>query len=784
MTVARTNSVPGPADTVTAERRVRLQLEGLVQGVGFRPSIHRLASSLGLNGWVANSSLGVTIDIEGAGQAVDVFLGRLNAQLPPLARVDRMQTDEMPLAGYEAFRICESTSEAERTALVLPDIATCGDCRSEISDPANRRCLYPFTNCTNCGPRFSILKALPYDRVNTTMNQFEMCTACRAEFENPADRRFHAQPNACPDCGPQLALLDAGGAKLAERHDALLSAVEALRRGEILALKGLGGFQLLVDARNDKAIAELRRRKVRSEKPFALMAPSLTFIETVCHVSKIERELLTTPFAPIVLLKRRVPPIKENRLPVELIAPANRMFGFMLPYTPLHHLLMREFGSPVIATSGNHSNEPITTDDTEALDRLKHIADLYLTHDRPIACALDDSVVRVMARRPLVLRRARGYAPLSLELNRNVPAMLALGGHLKSAAAVTSGSHIVLGPHVGDLDTAIARKAHQVTIDRLQGLYSSDPVAIACDYHPDYHTTHMAKRSDVKVVEVQHHIAHIAACIAENDVEGPVLGVAWDGTGYGSDGTIWGGEFIVVDDASARRAAHLLPFRLPGGEKAVSEPRRAAIGVLFELLGEAALDNDQSEPNRSFSETERRILARMLAANLNAPYTTSIGRLFDATASILGLVQKTSFEGQAPMALEFALDQHPPLKRYALAIEPRSAFSDRPLVLDWRPMMQALLDDIAAGAPISDMVAAFHNGLIDAIIVVARHVGETRVVLTGGCFQNRYLTEAAVKRLVQQGFEPFWHQHVPPNDGGLALGQAVWAARLLESGVA
>jgi len=487
----------------------------------------------------------------------------------------------------------------------------------------------------------------------------------------------------------------------------------------------------------------------------------------------------------------------------------------MLPYTPLHHLLLNEFGFPVVATSGNLSDEPMATDNDEALERLGDIADVFLVHDRPIACALDDSVVRVVAGRAMVLRRARGYAPLPVKVNKPVPPLLALGGHLKSAVATTVGSQVLLGPYVGDLDSAPARKAFISIVERLRELHAVQPKALACDQHPDYFTTHFARSSGVKVIPVQHHVAHIAACMADNGIDGPVLGVAWDGTGYGDDGTIWGGEFIAVDGVSARRVAHLRPFALPGGDKAVTEPRRAAIGVLYELSGadlfranlfesdlieadffdehaiaDSAIESISSlAPLHSFSTAERKVLARMLARNLNTPRTSSIGRMFDAVASLTGLVQQSTFEGQAAMALEFALDERPEQAHYTIHIEAASGDvsskdAHGPMILDWRPMLHELLADIKGGVPVSHMAAAFHNALVEALVAVAQRVGETRVVLTGGCFQNRYLTEHAINRLRHAGFEPFWHQRVPPNDGGLALGQAVWAARLLEAGVA
>jgi hydrogenase maturation protein HypF len=766
----------------------------MMQGVGFRPYVNRLALDLGLGGWVANSSDGVTVDIEGADVAVEDFLRRVSTQLPPLARLDRLHTQELALAGYTAFTIHPSTSTDAPTALVLPDIATCDDCLNEISNPSDRRYRYPFTNCTNCGPRFSILETLPYDRANTTMRRFVMCESCRAEYEMAADRRFHAQPNACPECGPQLALQDSTGTILAHRHHALLAAAEALRNGKIVALKGLGGFQLLVDARNDIAVTELRRRKGRPHKPFAVMLPSLAHAESVCYVSALERELLASPQAPIVLLRHRADPdrphpAKTRSAIADVVAPGNPLLGVMLPHTPLHHLLLRELGFSIVATSGNLSGEPMAIDDHDALNRLRGIADLFLVHDRPVACALDDSVVRVIAGRPMMLRRARGYAPLPVALRQCLPPLLALGGHLKSAVATTVGSQVMIGPHVGDLDTTLARQAFHGAMHRLRGLHALQPAAIVCDQHPDYYSSDVAHSSGTKVITVQHHVAHIAACMADNGIDGPVLGVAWDGTGYGNDGTIWGGEFVIVDGVSTRRVAHLRPFALAGGEKAVAEPRRAAIGVLYELFGEElfagpAFADSTLEALRSFSAAEHKVLARMLARNLNAPRTSSIGRLFDAVASLTGLVQRSSFQGQAAMALEFAVDEQPPQVQYHVELASCDDDAQGTLILDWRPMLQALLADIERGIPTSHMAAAFHNALVEALVAVAQRFGNTQVVLSGGCFQNRYLTERAIDRLRRAGFEPYWHQHVPPNDGGLALGQAMWAARLLEARVA
>jgi hydrogenase maturation protein HypF len=767
-----------------AKRRVCLHLEGRVQGVGFRPYVNRLAIELGLKGWVANSGNGVTVDIEGAHAMVGDFLQRLPAQLPPLARVDRVQSENQPLVGHTSFTIRQSMSGAEPTALVLPDMATCDDCLAEILTPTNRRYQYPFTNCTNCGPRFSILERLPYDRANTTMRLFPMCGSCQTEYDTPADRRFHAQPNACPDCGPQLVLLNPEGTKVADRHRALLAAADGLRDGQVVALKGLGGFQLLMDARNSDAVADLRHRKGRPDKPFAVMMPSLNFADAYCEISAPERCLLTSPQAPIVLLSRRQEPLNGLADISPVVAPNNPLLGAMLPYTPLHHLLMCDLGFPIIATSGNISGEPMMTGEEEALKQLHGIAGLFLVHDRPIASALDDSVVRVIADRGSVLRRARGYAPHPVALPQPAPRLLALGGHQKSAIAMTIGSQVIGGSYGGDLDSAQARKAFQRSIDHLSGLYPARPEAVTCDCHPDYYTTRAAQNCGTKVIAVQHHIAHIAACMAENNIEGPVLGVAWDGTGYGSDGTIWGGEFITVDGTATRRAGHLLPFPLPGGEKAISEPRRAAIGLLYTLCGKDVLADTDLQTIQSFSTTELKVLGQMLTRNLNTPLTSSIGRLFDAVASLTGLVQKSSFEGQAAMALEFATDKSDKQASYHFATDPLENNEDQPFIVDWRPMLRDLLADIKRDVPITHIANAFHDALINAIVEMAVHVGEARVVLTGGCFQNRYLAEGAIDRLRQAGFTPYWHQHIPTNDGGLALGQAFWATRLLRSGAA
>ena len=763
--------VPSPASD---EQCRRLLLNGAVQGVGLRPYVYRLASSLGLKGWVANSGEGVIVEIEGLSDVISQFSNSLHAQLPPLARLDRVQMEERTLCGYPSFVIRESIQTQSSITLIPPDVATCSDCLKEIMDPADRRYRYPFTNCTHCGPRFSIIEALPYDRAKTTMHRFDMCGVCATEYSNPNNRRFHAQPIACHACGPQISLHDQVGDPLAVRYEAILATADALRDGKIVALKGLGGYQLLADARNSEAVTELRHRKQRPDKPFAIMFPNLVKAENYLQISILERDLLTSKEAPIVLVRRRIRSVNDEHTLSEFVAPGNPYIGAILPYTPLHHLLMHELNFPIVATSGNIANEPMITDDDEAQNQLNRIADLFLAHDRPIVSAVDDSVVRIVAGRDLMLRRARGYAPLAIETGYPMPELIALGGHLKSVAARTIGSQVIIGPHVGDLHSVRARDVFHHSLDHLIAMRPAEQITIACDQHPDYYTTRVARSLGAKVIPVQHHLAHVASCMAENHLDGPVLGVVWDGTGYGDDGSIWGGEFIVVNGTSTRRVAHLRPFRLPGGEKAVVEPRRAAFSILFEIFGESEAIEKQIPHAESFTHDERKLLGSMLNKEINSPVTSSAGRLFDAIASLTGLLHQSSFEGQAAMALEYAIGDETLEHSYEII---RRKQNDGPSILDWEPMVQALLEDMEKRRPISQIAVAFHNALIKAICDVAQDVGERRVLLTGGCFQNRYLIEGVINQLRVLGHEPFWHRQIPPNDGGLALGQAVWAAQ-------
>ena len=786
--------------------RLKLAIRGAVQGVGFRPFIFRLAGELRLTGWVNNSAQGVFIEAEGPPASLEQFLSRVETEKPPRSFIQSLETTWLDPAGYSNFEIRASDSGGGKTALVLPDIATCPDCLRELFDPKDRRFCYPFANCTHCGPRFSIVESLPYDRANTSMKQFKMCPQCQAEYDDPRDRRFHAQPNACPVCGPRLELWDPAGEAILGGHPALRGTARAIRRGQVVAIKGLGGFQLMAAAHDASAVNRLRERKRREEKPFAVLFPCLDSIKAECEVSPLEERLLRSPEAPIVLLRKIA---NRNSKIANGVAPGNPNLGVMLPYTPLHHLLLAELGFAVVATSGNLSDEPICTDEHEALRRLNGIADAFLVHNRPIVRHMDDSIVRVMLGRELVLRRARGYAPLPvnvLPVSRRQDAgdtILAVGAHLKNAVALAVGNQVFISQHIGDLETEPAFDAFRRVIADFERLYEAKPQIVAADLHPDYLSTKFARqmaperaigpaaaadnpRPRLRSIGVQHHMAHVLSCMAENEIAPPALGVSWDGTGYGLDGTIWGGEFFLVTDREILRVAHLRPFRLPGGDQAVREPRRTALGLLYEIFGEPVFGRADLAPIGAFSTAELAALKTVLARQFNSPATTSLGRLFDAVASLVNLRQQIRYEGQAAMELEFALEGIRTDEAYPLAIadggwriENQSAIGHRPsaMILDWSPMIEAMLSDVKNGVAIGRISAKFHNALAGAVIAVAHEVDAPRVILSGGCFQNRYLTERTVARLRREKFSPYWHQRVPPNDGGIALGQVVAARR-------
>lgn len=805
-------------------RRLKIEVRGAVQGVGFRPFIHRLATEHHLTGWVCNSPRGVFIEAEGPAPELKEFLAQIKTEKPSPSSIQNLEFSWLDAKGYGEFEIRKSETSGDKTAIVLPDMATCPECLREIIDPANRRYLYPFTNCTHCGPRFSIIESLPYDRPNTSMKGFAMCPECRREYHDPTDRRFHAQPNACPKCGPHLELwqsrpcIFAPPSALARDHTALLVAAKAIRRGQIVAVKGIGGFHLMVDAGNNDAVARLRDRKHREEKPLALLFPSIECAKAVCEISELEEKLLLSREAPIVLLKKNA---NAGRRIAGSVAPGNPDFGVMLPSNPLHHLLMAELGFPVVATSGNLTDEPICTDELEAVECLRPIADLFLVHNRPIVRHVDDSIVRVVVGREMALRRARGYAPLPVSggvweskgsngkapgtalSGREIETVIAVGGHLKNSVALGIGEQVFISQHIGDLETEKANNAFRNVIADFQKLYGVKPKTVAMDFHPDYLSTKFASAMDAEPFRVQHHLAHVLSCMADNGIEGPVLGVSWDGTGYGPDDTIWGGEFFITNGCTAERVAHLRNFPLPGGEAAIREPRRAAIGLLYEMMAVPPVDaashanpvrsqNLRLRPDRSrpqvlklwpkgtvadllgFSPVELQAFVNMLQCRVRCPMTSSVGRLFDAVSALVGLCRTSRFEGQAAMALEFALEPGDD-EAYPLV-------ADNSLVvnLDWRPMVEAILFDISNGVPVGRISAKFHNGLVEGIIEIAERIGFSRVVLSGGCFQNRYLLERTVTRLRKEGFVPFWHRSVPTNDGGIAFGQIVAARQKIK----
>ncbi len=778
--------------------RLRLGVRGVVQGVGFRPHVHRLAVGLGLSGWVRNEVGGVLVEVEGLEGRVGSFMDRVVAEAPPHSRIRRLEPVWLEPEGGVGFEIRESPGGAgggAGVAWVVPDLATCEDCLREVLDPGDRRYRYPFTNCTRCGPRYSIVLDLPYDRERTSMRGFRMCARCQAEYDDPGNRRFHAQPNACPDCGPRLGYLGAAGERVGEGEAALAAAVGLVRAGGILAVKGVGGFHLWVGAGDGDAVGRLRERKRRGNKPFAVMVPSVAWARGVCRVTDVEAGLLGSAAGPIVLVRRNVGGGGvDGGLVVDAVAPGNGWLGVMLPYTPLHHLLMLALGTAVVATSGNLGDEPICIEDGEAVGRLRGIADGFLVHDRPIVRPVDDSVVRVMDGRPVVLRRSRGYAPLAIGLEGVLGVgtggggvggrvmVTAVGGHQKNTVAVAAadGREAILGAHVGDLETAGAVEAHGRAIADLERLFRVRPARVVVDGHRDYASARLGRERGLGVEVVQHHHAHVLACLAENGEAPPVFGVVWDGTGVGTDGTVWGGEFLRVTAAGYERWGRLRPFRLPGGEAAVREPRRAAIGVMWEVMGAGMFRGGGAGGLlRGFGAGALGLMEAMVSRGVGSPWTSSAGRLFDAVSAMLGLREVNGFEGEAAMALEHAAEG----MGDGVVSEGKEggvgcgSWGERGGVWewDWRPVVRGLMEAKAGGAGVGELAAAFHAAAVGAVVEAVRLAGEGRVVLSGGCFQNRLLTEGVLRGLRAAGVRVIWHRWVPPNDGGIALGQVVAA---------
>ncbi|HEY2405439.1 MAG TPA: carbamoyltransferase HypF [Polyangiaceae bacterium] len=745
--------------------RLAIVVRGTVQGVGFRPFVHQAAARYGLSGWVKNGRDAVRLEVQGGSEQVASFERALAFELPPPAEISELSCEHVPEREEIGFRIMASDADAPVDSLLPPDLALCADCWREVETPGDRRHRYPFTNCARCGPRYSIAEALPYDRENTSMRVFEMCKDCAAEYENIADRRHHAQPIACPRCGPELSWISRKSEPARGKH-ALARAAHALASGQIVALRGIGGFQLLVDATNAAAVARLRTRKHRPHKPFAVMFRDERALAESARVTDAELAALRGTEAPIVLVRRHdTGPLCSG------VCAQSPYVGALLPYSPLHGLLLAEVGRPLVCTSGNLSNEPICITIAQAQARLSDIADGFLTHNRPIVRPLDDSVVQLSRRGPVVLRRARGFAPRTVARIQSELDVLAVGAHMKSTLTIAHRGALIPSQHLGDLESPETRALFERTLQDLCAFLDARPERIACDLHPEYASSRLAERLaaewQVPLIRVQHHHAHIAACMAEHALDGAVLGLAWDGVGLGSDGTIWGGEALVCEGASFRRFAQLPSFPLPGGDRASREPERAALGALFELAP------DQLELyGRRWFGAKLGLQIAALERGLNSPFCSSAGRLFDAVAALLGVCELVTFEGQAAIALESLAAE---CERDTVYPCPLS--QDAPASADGRLLLAGILADIAADVPVARIARRFHDTLIELGVAIAQRAGLPRVVLSGGCFQNRLLLEGLEQRLAQEGFSVYAPQRVPANDGGISVGQAFVAAQ-------
>jgi hydrogenase maturation protein HypF len=771
------------------ERRA-IAIEGVVQGVGFRPFVSGLASSLGLNGFVCNRVGDVWIEVEGEPSALVQFQAELEAKPPPLAQIDHLSWEPRPVQGDDRFQILASEVERPGPVFVCADIATCADCLRELFNPADRRYLYPFLNCMNCGPRLTIVTGAPYDRKRTTMAGFEMCPDCLLEYEDPSNRRFHAQPTCCPACGPRLEFLDGHG-KLIGTDNPLTDFASAIRSARIGAVKGLGGYHLVCDARSSETVSELRRRKHRDEKPFAVMVADDTAAEAICGFSSAERDLLRSAARPIVLLRKR--------LGIEIaeeVAPANPFLGIMLPYMPLHHLLLREVGKiPLVMTSGNSTDEPIAYQDQDAIKRLGSIADLFLTHNRPIQVRCEDSVTRCVDGTELPIRRSRGYAPQPIGLPFECPLpILAVGGQLKGTFALGRGRHAFLSHHLGDLDHYEAYRAFARDISSYEQLFSFRPSAIVHDLHPDYASTRYALErigtdsknptnpdSELCQVSVQHHHAHMASCMAEHGLMEPVIGVSFDGTGFGTDGNIWGGEFLVGDYLQFRRAAHLRYVAMPGGDIAIREPWRMTLAHLLDADETYALSSNR------VSAVALRTARTMIDQHINSPLTSSVGRLFDAVASLVLGRDRVTYEGQAAMELEWLAARTGANRAYPfeLALAAPGESPNESWVIDTRPIIRSVVQDCGLGKHAPLIARRFHSTMVDLIVTVCDRIRQStglgNVVLSGGVFMNVLLTLESSEELRRRGFRVYCQRLVPPNDGGLCLGQLAIAAQKLNA---
>jgi hydrogenase maturation protein HypF len=759
-----------------AALRKAIDVTGIVQGVGFRPFVYRLANAHGLTGFIANTPAGVSIEVEGPADRIDQFLERLPKEIPPLAKITSLRLHDTEAQGADGFRIVSSHLGEQPRALISPDVVVCDDCLREMQDPRDRRFHYPFINCTNCGPRFTIIRDIPYDRARTSMAAFRMCAACQAEYDNPADRRFHAQPNACWDCGPQVQLLSATGQSL-EVAEPIREAARLLQDGRIVAVKGLGGFHLACDAKSETAVDLLRERKRRVEKPFAIMVRQTEDVERLCVLDELSRRQLLSRERPIVILPRKLQADVASG-----VAPGNRYLGVFLPYTPLHYLLFSSGTfEALVMTSGNLSEEPIAIDNAEAVERLRNIADVFLVHHRDIFRRCDDSVVRIAAGQPQKFRRSRGYVPVPVALEQESEPILAVGGELKNTICVVRGAEAFLSQHVGDLENLESYGFFEEAVEHFQRILEVRPKVIAYDLHPDYFSTRWAlQREGVELVPVQHHHAHIAACMAENHLDGKVIGVALDGTGYGTDGAIWGGEILLAGYANFERAAHFQYVSLPGGAAAIHEPWRVAVSYLAKHYG-----NDVNALDLPFlKEIDPRklnVILQMAQRDVQSPRTSSCGRLFDAIAALVGLRAKVNYEAQAAIELEMAAHDSKDQGAYPfdlLAANSGWQIGTRSL-FDW------LIADIRKSAKVADMSRRFHNGLVAVLVELLEKIREQHglsgVCVSGGCFQNVLLFESLLAALREKQFDVYFHTEVPAGDGGISLGQALIAAHVLKA---
>ncbi len=752
-------------------KRARYLFTGIVQGVGFRPFIYRLAVHLKLTGFVQNRPDGVLVEVEGTPQAIDNFFASVSKELPPLANITGVESSAIAITGDTEFKIIISDSEGLRDVHIAPDSAVCADCLKELFDPLDRRFRYPFINCTNCGPRLTIINDIPYDRVHTSMDCFPLCPECRKEYENPANRRFHAEPNACPVCGPQLELRDAEG-EIITCEDSLEKAIELIAAGNVLAIKGLGGFHLCVDAANDAAVKKLRSRKYREEKPLAIMVRDIEQAKLIAEVNDEEQALLSSFQRPIVLLKK-----KKNALISTLIAPSVPNLGIMLPYAPLHYLLLENKFLALIMTSANQVDEPICISNREAQLRLKGIADYFLVHNRDILVRCDDSIAFVTGGGSQLMRRSRGYVPRPLILRESFPAVLALGPQLKTTQCILKDNFAFLSPHIGDMETPQARDFFHESLALMKRITQSDPQIIACDYHPAYYSTQAAQEFNAsRVIHVQHHHAHIVSCMAENQIDGDVIGLAMDGIGFGLDGNAWGGEFLLASAIRFQRFGHLKYFVLPGGEKAIHEPWRIGVSLIRQAYGKSWPDI-VSRLNFAPDQTDFALLDKIIETKLNSPLSSGLGRLFDGVAAIMGLRRKVSFEGQAAMELEAKAGVAGEVMPFEILHNP-----DDSCILDMSSTIRAIVEYIFAGESTEKIASAFHATLAAAFASMSMEMrkaaGINRVALSGGCFQNRILLKGTVTELKKKDFEIYYHSQVPANDGGVSLGQAVIAGSI------